>query len=190
MDQLTRLLEAALFAAANPLTLGELRRLDPDASTDDLREALDRLRRALDEGGHGVELVELADGYQLLTRMDLAEPIARAQLVNRPRRLSAAALETLAIVAYRQPVSRGEIEEIRGVVADGVLRLLSDRGLIEVSGRSEGLGRPLLYTTTPKFLEMLGLKSISEMPRLDEFAVAMTPVGGRVEAEPEALDDA
>jgi segregation and condensation protein B len=91
-------------------------------------------------------------------------------------------METLALIAYRQPVGRSEIEEVRGVAADGVLRLLQDRGLVAVVGRGEGLGRPLLYGTTPLFLELLGLKSLAELPRVDELAVALTPLaaGGDV----------
>ena len=106
-----------------------------------------------------------------------AELIRR--LRNRKRRpsLSPAALETLAIIAYRQPVGRAEIEEIRGVAADGVLRSLQERGFIDVSGRGEGLGRPLLYGTTPRFLEMLGLTDLAELPRLDQLSVALRPLG-------------
>ena len=175
VDRLTRLLEAALFAAARPVTLDELRRLDPDAAEIDLRAALASLRLRYDEGGHGVELAELADGWQILTRPELADALAQAQLVERPRRLSTAAMETLALIAYRQPVGRLEIEEVRGVAADGVLRLLQDRGLVEVVGRGEGLGRPLLYGTTPLFLELLGLNVLGDLPRVDELAVALTP---------------
>lgn len=175
MDRLTRLLEAALFAASRPVTLAELRRLDPEASEVEIRAALTALRLRYDEGGHGVELAELADGWQVLTRPELADVLAQAQLVERPRRLSTAAMETLALIAYRQPVGRAEIEEVRGVAADGVLRLLQERGLVAVVGRGEGLGRPLLYGTTPLFLELLGLKSLDSLPRVEELAIALTP---------------
>jgi segregation and condensation protein B len=184
VDRLTRLLEAALFAAARPVTLEELRRLDPEASPEVLEAALMTLRLRYDEGGHGVELAELADGWQILTRPDLADSLAQAQLVDRPRKLSTAAMETLALIAYRQPVGRAEIEEVRGVAADGVLRLLQERGLVSVVGRGEGLGRPLLYGTTPLFLELLGLKALDNLPRVDELAVALTPPVAESEAEP------
>jgi segregation and condensation protein B len=173
---LTKLLEAALFAAARPLGLEELMALDPGASEQEVREALSELQGIYDAGGHGVEVVEVAEGFQILTRRECAEALALAQVVSRPRRLSVAAMETLAIIAYRQPVGRAEIEEIRGVAVDGVLRLLQERGLIDVVGRSEGLGRPLLYGTTPAFLELLGLKDLSELPRLEELSVALKPV--------------
>jgi len=181
---LTRLLEAALFAAARPVTLDELRRLDPEAGPEAVEAALVTLRLRYDEGGHGVELAELADGWQILTRPDLADQLAQAQLVDRPRKLSTAAMETLALIAYRQPVGRAEIEEVRGVAADGVLRLLQERGLVAVVGRSEGLGRPLLYGTTPLFLELLGLKGLGHLPRVDELAVALTPPAAAGEAGP------
>ena len=184
MDRLTRLLEAALFAASRPVTLEELRRLDPEASPEALLAALTALRLRYDEGGHGVELAELADGWQILTRPDLADQLAQAQLVDRPRKLSTAAMETLALIAYRQPVGRAEIEEVRGVAADGVLRLLQERGLVVVVGRGEGLGRPLLYGTTPLFLELLGLKGLDNLPRVDELAVALTPPAAEPEAGP------
>lgn len=176
MQPLTRLLEAALFAADRPLTVDDLRLLDPDAVPAELLTALEELRQHYDAAPHGVELVELADGFQLLTRTEYVDALAQAHLVSRPRRLSIAAMETLAIIAYRQPVGRADIEEIRGVAADGVLRLLQERGLIEVRGRAEGLGRPLLYGTTPAFLELLGLKDLSDLPRIDELSVALRPL--------------
>ena len=173
MDRLPQLVEAALFSADGPVSVSALLALDRDSSRSDILEAIEEVRRQYADGGHGVELVEVADGYQLLTRREFADAIARAQLVTRPRRLSGPALETLAIVAYRQPVGRAEIEEIRGVSVESVLRSLLDRGLIDVVGRSEGTGRPLLYGTTQGFLELLGLKNLDELPRLEELSVAL-----------------
>ncbi len=165
-----------MFSAARPLALDELLALEPDATEQDVRDALSELQGVYDAGGHGVEVVELADGYQILTRRECADAIAQAQLVSRPRRLSVAAMETLAIIAYRQPVGRAEVEEIRGVAVDGVLRLLQERGLVDAVSRGEGLGRPLLYGTTAAFLELLGLKDLSELPRLEELSVALKPL--------------
>jgi segregation and condensation protein B len=180
---LTKLLEAALFAAARPVTLEELLALDPTAGEEETRGALAELKDLYDLGEHGVELVELAEGFQILTRRECAEAIAQAQLVSRPRRLSVAAMETLAIIAYRQPVGRAEVEQIRGVAADGVLRLLQERGLIDIVARGEGLGRPLLYGTTGAFLELLGLKDLRELPRLEELSVALRPEPEEVAGE-------
>ncbi len=175
MNPFAQLLEAALFAAARPVTVEELVTLDTDASLDEVRAALDQLREHYDFDGHGVELVELGGGFQILTRSAYAAAIERAQLNQRQPRLTAAMLETLSVIAYRQPVGRAEIEEIRGVSASGVLRSLQERGLIEVTGRSEGLGRPLLYGTTPLFLELLGLPDLQNLPRADELSIALEP---------------
>jgi segregation and condensation protein B len=173
VNRLTQLVEAALFSAGSPLSLAELARLDSEAETADIQTALEELRDRYISGSHGVELTKVAEGYQILTRREFAEAIAQAQLVTRPRKLSSAALETLAIIAYRQPVGRAEVEEIRGVSAEGVLRSLQERGLIDVIGRAEGLGRPLLYGTTTAFLEVLGLGSLQDLPRLEELSVAL-----------------
>jgi segregation and condensation protein B len=183
---LAKLLEAALFASAVPVPLDALRLMaahSEDAETT-LESALTELREHYDNDGHGVELIEVAGGWQILTRPEYTEAIERAQLAARPQRLSAAALETLAIIAYRQPIGRAEIEEIRGVGAGAILKSLNERGLIDIVGRGEGLGRPLLYGTTPSFLEQFALRHLEELPRADELAIALraprpaTPPGG------------
>src|SRR5204863_8611604 len=135
--------------------------------------ALEELRLHYDDDGHGVKLIEVAGGWQILTRPEYTEAIERSQLAARPQRLSAAALETLAIIAFRQPIGRAEIEEIRGVGAGAILKSLLERGLIDVTGRGEGLGRPLLYGTTPSFLEQFALRHLEELPRSDELAIAL-----------------
>ncbi len=149
--------------------------LDPDVSLSEVRQALDQLREHYDFDGHGVEVGEMAGGFQILSRPAFAAAIERAQLNTKPSRLSGAMLETLATISYRQPVGRAEIEEIRGVNAAGVLRTLQERGLIEVVGRSEAMGRPLLYGTTPLFLELLGLPDLANLPRSDELSIALKP---------------
>jgi len=174
VNRLTQLIEAALFSADGPVSLVQLAALDRDATRGEVKVALEELRDEYDHSGHGMELMELADGYQLLTRREFADAIAQAHLVTRPRRLSPAALETLAIIAYKQPVGRAEVEEIRGVSVDGVLRSLQERGLIDVVGRAEGMGRPLLYGTTPVFLELLGLNSLESLPRIEELSVTLS----------------
>lgn len=175
MTPLAQLIEAALFAAPRPLTAEELHPLDPERSLDEVREAIAQLRDHYDYDGHGVELLEIGGGFQIVTRPAFAVAIERAQFAVRAPRLTPAMLETLAVIAYRQPVGRAEIEEIRGVSASGVLRTLQERGLIEVVGRSEGLGRPLLYGTTPLFLELLGLADIGNLPRAEELSIALSP---------------
>jgi segregation and condensation protein B len=182
VNSLAKLLEAALFASPRPIPTEELASLDAEASPAAVQAALDELREHYDVDGHAVELVDAGGGWQILTRPEYTEAIERAQLALRPRRLSPAALETLAIVAYRQPIGRAEIEEIRGVDVGSVLKSLHERGLIDIVGRSEALGRPMLYGTTPAFLEQFALRHLEELPRADELAIAL-----RVQ-EPETLD--
>ncbi len=173
MNQLARLLEAALFASNRPVPVDELAALDPDATPADVRTALGEIQDVYQSGEHGVELVELGDGWQILTRPEFTDAIERAQLAARPHRLSGAALETLAVIAYRQPIGRAEIEAIRGVNCGAILRSLQERSLIDVMGRGEGIGRPLLYGTTPLFLEQFALRHLEELPRADELAVML-----------------
>ena len=181
MNRRTQLLEAALFSASRPLSLDDLQRLDPDATREEVEASVEELRHHYQAGEHGIVLVEVAGGFQLLSRPEFGEAIAEAQIVTRARKLSAAALETLAVIAYRQPVGRAEVEEIRGVSVEGVLRSLQDRGLIDVVGRAEGMGRPLLYGTTTAFLELLGLRGLEELPRLEELSVALRPLAEMAE---------
>ena len=138
-----------------------------------MQAALDELREDYDVDGHGVELMDVGGGWQVLTRPEYTEAIERAQMAVRPARLSSAALETLAIIAYRQPIGRAEVAEIRGVDVGAVIRSLHERGLIDVVGRSEALGRPLLYGTTSQFLEQFALRHLEELPRVDELAIAL-----------------
>ena len=173
MTPLAKLLEAALFASSRPIPSEELLALDADASRASVAAALEEIRERYDVEGHGVELLEIGGGWQILTRAEYTEAIERAQLASRPARLSAAALETLALIAYRQPLGRAEIEQIRGVSVGSVLKSLHERGLIDVVGRGEGLGRPLHYGTTPIFLEYFALRHLDELPRSDELAVAL-----------------
>jgi segregation and condensation protein B len=180
VSPLAKLLEAALFASSRPVAVDELADLDPDASRAAVVAALGEIRDAYNVNGHGIELVELGDGWQILSRPEYTDTIERAALAVRPHRLSGAALEALAIIAYRQPIGRAEIEEIRGVNCGAILKSLHERGLIDVVGRGEGLGRPLLYGTTSLFLEQFALRHLEELPRADELAVAMR-------AEPRAL---
>ena len=186
MTPLAKLLEAALFASATPIPEAALRAIaaHADDAETTVEVALDELRVHYDIDGHGVELIAVAGGWQILTRPEYTEAIERAQLSSRPARLSGAALETLALIAYRQPLGRAEIEEIRGVGAGAILKSLHERGLIDIVGRGEGLGRPLLYGTTPIFLEQFALRHLEELPRADELAIALraprqaTPPGG------------
>lgn len=168
-----QIVEAILFASDAPLKAEEIARADEALDEDRVEEALEALRRDYDESERAFQVVEVAEGYQLLTRPDFAPYLERFDTVPRPSRLSGPALETLAIVAYRQPIGRIEVEYIRGVSSSGVLRSLQDRGLIEVVGRGEGLGRPLLYGTTGRFLEHFGFAHLDELPRPEELPIVL-----------------
>jgi segregation and condensation protein B len=161
----TRALEALLFVSDEPLTVSVLAQaLDVDRRT--AEELCVRLAEELERRGAGVVLRNVAGGWRLFTHPDAAPEVERFVLSSRQSRLTKAALETLAIVAYKQPVTRHQVSSIRGVNSDGVLRALQDKGLIEEAGRDETPGRPVLYGTTPAFLERLGLPSLAALPSL------------------------
>ena len=173
----SRMIEALLFASEAPLTAAELARADEDLDEEKVEELVAELKLEYDREGRAFGVYEIGGGYQVLTRPEYAPVLERFETVPVSTRLSAPALETLAIVAYRQPVGRAEIEEIRGVGAGGVLKTLQERGLVEVVGRGEGLGRPLLYGTSRQFLEHFGFRSIEDLPRPDDLPVVLTPEG-------------
>ncbi len=162
---MTRALEAILLAAGRPVRIKELLEVFPRVSEEELRAAFEELEAAYQ--GRGIRVREVAGGWRLETVPEVAEYV-RAYLRPKPRRLSPAALETLAFIAYHQPVTRAEIEAARGVDSSGPLKLLLEKGFIRVVGRKEVPGRPLLYGTTDYFLEFFGLKSLRELPPLEE----------------------
>ena len=164
-------LEAALLTAEQPLSMGEMRRLfNDEINADTLRALLDELRA--DWNGRGIELVALATGWRFQSAASMRSYLERMH-PEKALRYSRAVLETLAIIAYRQPVTRGDIEEIRGVtVSSPVIKVLEERGWVEVIGHREAPGRPALFATTKAFLDDLGLRSLEELPVLEEAAAA------------------
>lgn len=168
-----QIVEATLFASQTPLTAKELARADESLNVTLVREVLGRLREHYEEDSRAFQVYQLGDGYQILTRPEFAPYLERFDSVPRPPALSRAALETLAIVAYRRPIGRIELEEIRGVASASVLRTLQDWELIEVVGRGEGLGRPLLYGTTLQFLDHFALQSLADLPQPEDLPIAL-----------------
>jgi len=168
-NEVKTILETALLAGSAPLSVGELRGMfDEDIDADVIRRLLDELREEWNE--RGVELVNLATGWRFQTRPAFQKYLERLN-PEKPPRYSRAVLETLAIIAYRQPVTRGDIEDIRGVtVSANIIRSLEQRGWIDMVGHREVPGRPALYATTKDFLNDLGLRSLQELPPLDEIA--------------------
>jgi segregation and condensation protein B len=168
LGKLASAVEAVLFSSDKPLTIGEICEVIPDADGAEIETALSRIAETLEHAGHGIELSKVAGGYQLKTRPEHAEEIRRLGALPRPPKLSQAALETLAIIAYRQPIVRSEMEVIRGVSVQGVLGTLLERKLIRIRGRAKGVGRPLLYGTSDGFLTYFGLSSLDDLPKPSE----------------------
>ena len=169
-QQLLQLVEAAIFASDKPLSVNDLQSTvleSFDLTRKRLQQALSQLQQ--DYLGRGIQLIETASGFRFQTRADLSEYLALLWPERSPR-YSRAVLETLALIAYRQPITRGEIEEVRGVtVSSQIMRTLLDRGWVKVVGHKEVPGRPGLYATTPTFLDYFGLKDLSDLPALAEF---------------------
>jgi segregation and condensation protein B len=184
-------LESLLFAAAEPVSFQRLaavvRDLHPGFSNKALRGLLELLRDELREQGRGVRVAEVAGSYQLRTPSE-AGPYVRKLVTTRPPRLTRATLETLAIVAYRQPITRPEVEEIRGVDCGAVLKHLLDRRLVKILGRKEEVGRPLLYATAAGFLEFFGLKDLKSLPTLKDFVELSDEHRAQLGLEPPAED--
>src|SRR2546430_4639970 len=164
-----RILEAALLASPEPLQVLELKRLfDQELNVETLRKLLDELRE--EWSGRAVELVSLASGWRFQTRAEF-RPYVERLFPEKPPRYSRAVMETLAIIAYRQPVTRGDIEDIRGVTVSGqIIQALENRGWVGAVGPRQAPGRPALYATTRKFLDDLGLRTLEELPPLEEIA--------------------
>ena len=190
---LTQVVEALLFSAQKPLTTTELRDLLTSAGDNDelipnefgrVKEAevaasLGQLKTDYTLTPRGFQLVEKAGGWQLVSNPDCARWVRQLFPGPKPARLSPPALETLAIIAYRQPITRADVEAVRGVTVEGVLQNLMERGLVKISGRAELPGRPLLYETTEFFLEHFGLRNLDELPNAEELRTRYLPVAPR-----------
>jgi len=188
---LAHVVEALLFSAQKPLPIPDITAAIRGAgSEDDLEQpnefgrvkdaeiaaALEQLKVEYIQNDRAFQLMEKADGWQLVTDPDCAPWVRQLFPGPKPARLSAPALETLAIIAYRQPITRADVEAVRGVTIEGVLQTLMERGLVKISGRAEIPGRPLLYDTTESFLEHFGLRTLDELPNADELRKRYLPV--------------
>ena len=183
-DLLRSVVESLLLVADGPLTLQRLAEVIDDADKRQVSAALEEIRVDLESNRRGMRLVEVAGGFQLRTAKENADWVKKL-LGGRPARMSRATLETLAIIAYRQPVTKAEIESIRGVDVDGVINTLLERNLVRAVGRKDVPGRPFLFGTTPEFLQLFNLKDLTELPVLkatDEIRLP-EPVGAIVPVE-------
>ena len=163
MEDIKNIIESLLFVAEDPLTIDSIKKVLDSTDSNEIRNVLNELSSEYEVRKGGFFLREVAGGYQIRTRPEYSQWIKRLLRPN-PLRLSNAALETLAIVAYKQPVIRSDIEHLRGVDCGGILRMLLERKLIRVVGRKEIPGRPMIYTTTKKFLELFELKDLRDLP--------------------------
>jgi len=166
-----QILEALLFAADEPLSTRRLAAMIDEATEESVADLVRDLNADYLREERAFHVQEVAGGYRLVTRPEFASWVADLRASDASPRLSQAALETLSIVAYKQPVTRAELESIRGVTVEGVLKTLVDRELVRITGREEGMGRPLLYGTTDHFLEYFGLPSLDALPRPDELEI-------------------
>ncbi|MBI2559743.1 MAG: SMC-Scp complex subunit ScpB [Planctomycetes bacterium] len=162
------IVEAILFAANEPVSIRKLCEIIGNADAKQIRETIDLLRHEYDSQNRAFQIEDIADGFQILTRVEYYDWVAKLWKKSGDNKLSQAALETLAIVAYKQPITRANIEAIRGVQSGQMIRTLVEKKLVRIVGREEVLGRPLLYGTTKNFLEQFGLKSIKDLPKTGE----------------------
>jgi segregation and condensation protein B len=173
-EDIKSVIESLLFVAETPLMIQRLGEVLEGVAKEDIRSTLDELQAELEVNRRGVRLIEVAGGYQLRTAKVNADWVKKF-LGGRPARMGRATLETLAIIAYRQPITRADIEAIRGVDVDGVINTLLDRSLIRAVARKEVPGRPFLYGTTPEFLQLFNLKDLTQLPTLKEMAEMTLP---------------
>lgn len=189
-EELKPIVEALIFASPEPLTPKALYKLLESEPKEDVNEAIEALRRDYNRPG-GLQLVEVAGGYQIVTKPELHEWVRRLFQERSAQRLSVQALETLAVIAYKQPVTALEVSEIRGVNTSGVLGTLIDRRLVKVAGRKRVVGRPFLYATTREFLIRFGLKDLTDLPKIEEMAEALgfdVPAALNQPNQPELVD--
>ena len=171
-DSLKAILEALIFASPEPLTPKAIFKLLDTEPKEEIQAAIEQLKRDYDRPG-GLQLVEIAGGYQIVTRSHLHEWVRRLFHERATQRLTVQALETLAVIAYRQPITALEITEVRGVNTSGVLNTLLERGLVKIVGRKQVVGRPFLYATTKEFLIRFGLNDLSDLPKVEDMAEAL-----------------
>lgn len=168
MSTLKASLEAVLFVSDKPLPIERLQEVFPGSSKEEIAASLEELRSDLEAAPRAFQLMQVAGGWQLLTRPEHDDTISAFKGIESKKRLSRAALETLAIIAYRQPIKRADVESIRGVSSMEIIKGLLESGLIKTSGRENAPGSPLLYATTDKFLALFGLNSLDELPKPSE----------------------
>lgn len=181
-NKLSPHIEALIFISETALTLKEIKNcldelFDTTLPKDHVLVAIEDLRQKYHDDGFSIELLEISDGYRFMTKGAYYNTVATYLKQSTKKKLSKSALETLSIIAYKQPVIKSELEQIRGVSCDYSIQKLLEKELIEIDGRSDGPGRPLLYATSPKFMDYFGLKSIGDLPKTKDIATAENSIG-------------
>ena len=188
IDGIKATIEALLFSSDKPILIEQIKNIFADLEPTQIRNILEELKSDYENNNRGIRLVEVAGGFQMVTAPDFSSYLKKFYKQKHAERFSKPALETLAIIAYKQPVSRREIASIRGVDVDGVVKHLKDLGIIRISGRKQAPGRPFVYSTTREFLEYFGLKSLEELPKMENFSSLVSsevtegnvkPLGGK-----------
>lgn len=182
MDPLDNHLEALIFSSNQPIGLSEIKNcleesLGSSIPEEVLKKSIQNLVEKFESPSHAIEIIEMAGGWQFVTKAAYHHTIGIYLKQHSNKRLSRSALETLSIIAYKQPVSKSELEKIRGVNCDYAIQKLMEKELVEITGRDEGPGRPLLYGTSLKFMDYFGLNSLSELPKLKEFESPSNEIG-------------
>lgn len=188
VDQLQQHIEALIFATASPIPMDEIKRcleasLEQSFSEEELHAALEQVMARFQAPEHAIEIVAVAGGYSFLTKGAFHHTVGTYLRQTTQRRLSRAALETLSIIAYKQPTTKTDLENIRGVSCDYTLQKLLEKELVSIVGRDEGPGRPLLYGTSEKFMDYFGLKSLKDLPKPKEFAEPENQIGEQAPIE-------
>jgi segregation and condensation protein B len=171
-DSLKAVIEALIYASPDPLTIKQLAKLLDGETKEAVQEAIEALKKDYERGG-GLQMVEIAGGYRIVTRPELHEWVRKLFHEQTKQKLTVASLETLAVIAYKQPITAPEIAEIRGVNTAGVLGTLIERRLVKIVGRKPVVGRPFMYATTREFLDRFGLKDLSDLPKVEDMAEAL-----------------
>lgn len=167
-NEIKKIVEALIFASDTPINENRIKNIVTELDSTEITNVINDLNLEYDQSGHAFKITRLAGGFQFVTRSEYAQYIKQYYKGRTKSRLTRASLETLAIIAFKQPISRPEIDSIRGVNSDGVVKNLLERNLIYISGRSEQIGRALLYSTTPEFLQYFGVNEISDLPKPKE----------------------
>lgn len=182
-------MESLLFSSDKPILIEQFRNVFTDLEPTEIRKTIEELKSEYERDNRGIRIVEVAGGFQMVTAANFSSYLKKFYKQKHTEKFSKPALETLAIIAYKQPVTRLEIESIRGVNADGVVNHLKDLGIIRISGRKRAPGRPFVYSTTREFLEYFGLKSLEELPKMEDFSSLVSSEKANSDSKSEGINE-